>query len=387
MHAFRALANKGVFLAFTVACASPLAMGCRSSHASEPQVPEHTGEVSMTAAEMKAAEVGTAAVADQRLDGTLVTSGRVTFDDLKVAHVSSPVSGRVTRIDARPGQHVKRGDVLAVIQSFEIGTAASDLGKAEADFIAAGHDFSREKELMARSATSRREVEQSEDAYRKASAELERARTKARLLRTSGVNTAAGTYTLTAPIDGEVISRSVSPGVEVQGQYSGGTAIELFTIGQLDVVWVMADLYEVDIERVKVGNAITMKVVAFKDKTFTGKIDWVSGTLDPQTRTAKVRCVLDNPGMALKPEMYATVNISVEGRNALAIPRSSIVKLGDQTVVFVEAARTPDGSVKFERTPVMVDDVVLGDAIPVLHGLERGQVVATKGADALALKL
>src|SRR5207253_9010213 len=135
----------------------------------------------------------------------------------------------------------------------------------------------------------------------------EGARAKAALLRTGGLGGDSQTYTLIAPIDGEVIAGNVNPGIEVQGQYGGGVAVELFTVGELDRVWVFADLYEMDLARVNVGSKVVVKIVAYKDKTFPGKVDWVAGMLDSTSRTAKVRCTLDNPDKLLKPEMYATV--------------------------------------------------------------------------------
>ena len=137
-------------------------------------------------------------------------------------------------------------------------------------------------------------------------------------------------YTLTSPIDGELIARAVNPGIEVQGQYGGGTAVELFTVGELDKVWVLADVYEMDIARVKVGAKVNVNVVAYPGRTFEGRVDWVSGALDPTSRTAKIRCTFDNPDRLLKPEMYATVTISVEETKALALPKGAVLRLGDR---------------------------------------------------------
>src|SRR5262249_43372111 len=146
------------------------------------------------------------------------------------------------------------------------------------------------------------------------------------LLRAGGGGGVSQGYTVIAPMEGEVIMKNVSPGIEVQGQYGGGTALELFTVGELDKVWVIADVFEMDIARVKVGSKALVKVVAYSGKSFEGKVDWVSGTLDPTTRTAKVRCTFDNADRLLEPEMYATVQISVEERQALAIPRSALLR-------------------------------------------------------------
>jgi cobalt-zinc-cadmium efflux system membrane fusion protein len=363
-----------------LATAAALA-GCHNSHAAVAKTDEPpAGEVWLTPDQVKEAKITIEPADMQDVDDTILTSGKVTFVDVKVGHVFSPVTGRVMKIDALLGQRVKKGDALAVIQSPDIGVASSDVGKADADLIAAEHDYKREKELWEKHATSQKDFETAEDNYRKAKAEKDRALQKAALLHSGGGDVVTMGYQLAAPIDGEVLMRNLSPGVEVQGQYGGGTAQELFTVGELDQVWVLADLYELDLSRVEVGQKAVVRVVAYPSKVFEGKVDWVSGMLDPNTRTAKVRCTFDNPDRLLKPEMYATIAISVEERKELAIPKGSVLRLGDQTIVFVQRGTTPDGKLKFERLPVTVDEGEGSHWLPVSHGLEKGMQIVTSGS-------
>ena len=366
-------------LLFVAAVLSAVA-GCHRSQPSQTQqgakVPP--GEVWLTRAQVVEAKVETMPLAEQNVDDTILTSGKVTFDDLRVSHVYSPVSGRVTKIDAQLGQHVKKGDSLATIDSPDIGAVSADLGKAQAEMIAANHDYERQKELFGSHATSQKDLEISEDNWRKAKAELERAKQKAYLLQGGGGNVTQG-YTLKAALDGDVIARNISPGVEVQGQYGGGTAIELFTIGQLDKVWVLADIFEMDLARVKVSAKVSVKIVTYPGKTFEGKVDYVAGMLDPVTRTARVRCIFDNPDKLLKPEMYATAQISVDERTALAIPRSALLRLGDSTVVFVEVGESSDQRVRYERRPITIDETEGSPWLPVTHGLAKGEKVVVSG--------
>ena len=207
---------------------------------------------------------------------------------MRVAHVFSPVTGRVSRILADPGARVKKGAPLCAIQSPDVGNAFADLGKAEADLTAAQHEFQRHKELYEAHAGSQKEFEAAEDNYSKAKAESERARQKARLFRGGGADAVTQEFVLRAPIEGEVIARNVNPGAEVQGQYSGGTAAELYTIGELDRVWVIADVFEMDLARLKKGAAVTIEVVAYPDQVFTGVVDWISDLLD--RRRARRAC-------------------------------------------------------------------------------------------------
>ncbi len=362
-----------------------LGAGCKRSVPMADKRPEApVGEVWLTDAQIAEAKLVVEPLAEQDVDDVIVTSGKVAFDDAHVNHVFSPVSGRVTRIEAKVGQRVKKGDVLAVLESPDIGLASADLHKAEADRVAAEHDLDRQRELLAAHATSQRDFEQAEDASRKAKAEVDRAKQKASLFRAGGSTGVTQTYAIRSEIDGEVVARNVSPGGEVQGQYGGGTAVELFTVGELDHLWLVADVYEMDTARVKVGSRVNFKLFSMPNKTFPASIEWVAGTLDPATRTAKVRCSIDNTARAFKPEMYATLFIAVDERKAIAIPRGALLRLGEQTAVFVEKGKSPDGRHVFARVPVTVDEAEGGKWLPLTRGPERGALVVTQGTILLA---
>jgi cobalt-zinc-cadmium efflux system membrane fusion protein len=360
------------------------AAGCESRAATPPQAQPPSGEVWMTRDQVREAHIETEPVVVQPIGNEVVTSGKVTFDDLRVSHVYSPVAGRITRILADPGERVKKGAALAVIESPDVGNAFADLAKAESDLTAAGHDFTRQQELYGVRAVSQKEFEAAEDNYRRAKAEMERAKRKAALFHQGAPGERGGDdvtqgFTLRAPIDGEVIARNVNPGAEVQGQYGGGTTVELFTIGELDSVWILADIFEMDLGRVKQGAPVTIKVVAYPNKEFVGRVDYITGTLDPATRTARVRCSVPNPARELKPEMYATVSIGVAGTPVPALPRSAVLRVSDQTVVFVQAGTLPDGRLKFARRVVAVDESEGTGYVPIIRGVSTGEPVVSVG--------
>src|SRR2546422_9856034 len=167
---------------------------------------------------------------------TTLFRSRIAFDDLRVAHVFAPVSGRIVKIDAAPGQQVRKGDALLEIESPDVGAAFADLGKAEADLAAAERELKREQELVEAQAAAQRELDQAQNAYGRARAELARARRRAELFRVRGLDGVTQRFSLRSPIDGEVIARAANPGTDVQGQLSGGAAPELFTVGSLDSV-------------------------------------------------------------------------------------------------------------------------------------------------------
>jgi cobalt-zinc-cadmium efflux system membrane fusion protein len=338
------------------------------------------GEVWLSEQQVKAARLTIAPAAPAMIPRRVMAAGRIGFDPQHVAHVFSPVTGRVTQILVDLGQRVEKGQPLATIDSPDVGIASADLGKALADLQAAEHEFRRQRELLAAHATSQRDYESAQDNFMKAKAEMERARQKSRLLRNATVDSVSQAYVLRAPIDGEVTARNVNPGVEVQGQYSGGTTVELFTVGELDPVWVMADVFEMDLSRVKVKNPVHVTAIAYPEQPITGQVDWVSGSLDPTTHTAKIRCTLPNKDHLLKPEMYATVFIDIGGPTQLAVPRTALLRLGDQMVVYTHTGQTPKGMLRFTRKQVVAQDEEPGDMVAVTAGLAPGEQVVTKGA-------
>jgi len=360
-----------------------LAAVCSACHsntrAKAPATPP-AGEAWLPAEQAKEAGITFAPVGYEELGRSVAAAGRVTFDDRRVAHVFSPVTGRVIRFMAELGQQVTKGDPLAVIASPDLGSAFSDLLKAQADLAQSKREYERQGELYEAHAGSQRDFEAAQSAYLKAKAELERAEQKTKLLHKGPDNQLTQDYILPAPINGEVIARSVNPGFEVQGQYSGGSAPELYTIGALDQVWVLADVFEMDLPRIHVGAPATVRVVSFPDRTFTGNVDWISGAVDPASRTAKVRVVIDNEDRALRPEMFVSVDISAPGHKGLAVPRSAVLRQGDQTVVLVHSGQTPDGSLRLVRRPVQVDEEGSDSTLEILHGLEEGDEVVTSGA-------
>ncbi len=347
--------------------------------------PAPPNEVLLTKEQMARMKIVTAPVDLQDVDDTVLASGKVAYDDQKVIHVFSPVAGKAVKVVAQLGTPVKKGDPLVVIESPEIGVATSDVGKAKADLIAAEHDFQRQKELLDAHAASQKDFEVAADNYRKAKAEMERAEQKARLFRQGDVT--GQTYTLRSDIAGEVFMKAVSPGMEIAGQYGGGTPAELFTIGQADRVWVLADVFELDVRRVKVGSKVVVSVTSWPERSFEGKLDWISGALDPSTHATKVRCTFENPDGVLKPEMFATVRISVDVKKAIAIPRSSALRFSEQTVVFLDRGMGSDGRERFERIPVTVDEGEGSEWLTVDHGLAKGDLLVTSGSILLSSML
>jgi membrane fusion protein, heavy metal efflux system len=362
-------------------------VGCHRTQAPTQPGPEPpAGEVWLTPQQIHDAKIEVQPLTMHDVDDTILTSGTITLDDLRAGHVFSPVTGRVVNIIAGLGQHVRKGDGLAVIESPDVGQAVSDVHKAEADMIAAEHDLRRKKDLYEQKAGPQADVEAANDTFRRAKAELQRAQEKESLLRIGNVDVVTQRFTLASPVDGEILLRNINPGVEVQGMYSGGANVELFTIGEVDKVWVIGDLYEMDLPRVHKGSPASVSVIAYPGKVFQGQVDWVSGSLDPNTRTAKVRCTFENPDKFLRPMMYATVQISVEQETTLAIPRNALLRLDQATAVFVQVGEA-DGHVRFKKVVIDVDEGEASPWIVVRKGLSEGQNIVVNGGILLSQNL
>ncbi len=335
----------------------------------------------LTGQQLQSGRVSVITAEEKDVSDAITLGGRLTFNDLRVTHVFPPVNGRIQRVLAAPGQRVRRGDPLAVLVSPDLGSAFSDQLKARADLLQAEHEVKRQRELYAVRASAQRDLEMAEGGYQKAKAESERAQQKTRLLQVRQSNAVSQEYVLRSPIDGEVVARAANPGAEVQGAYSGsGGVTELFTIGSIDDLWLIGDVYETDLPYVRRGAEVELNVSIYPGRTFRGRVDWISDTVDPVLRTAKVRCVLRNQQGLLRPEMYEVVTIAAPARHALTIPRDALLRLGDETDVFVEMPKDKDGRIPFRRRRVVANEQLPGETVPVLAGLQPGERVAASGS-------
>jgi cobalt-zinc-cadmium efflux system membrane fusion protein len=312
----------------------------------------------------------------------LTTVGRITYDDLRVAHVVSPVSGRVEQVLAKPGDALLARGVLATLRSPDFATARADWHKAQVALEAAKRDLARQDGLFARHAAPEQVVLAAWDTYRRAVSEHDRARANLELLGGADVQGGTDVYQLRTPIAGVVVSRSLHAGMEVAGQYGGGAARELFLVADLSRVWVVAEVPEADLGRIGPHAEVVVHVDAVPDMPLTGTLDYIADTLDPALHTARVRCAVPNATGKLKPDMYATLTISAQGNKALAVPPKSIAVMADISFVFVEKPSQP-GSRQFERRHVVVDAGDDDPLVSILHGVREGERVVTDGAQML----
>jgi cobalt-zinc-cadmium efflux system membrane fusion protein len=311
---------------------------------------------------------------------TVRTSGKVGFNQERLSYVSSPLVGRVTAIRARPGQHVEAGQVLAVIDSSDLGAASSEFIKARADLLLAQRTHELARQLWDAKAMARKDVQKAEDEYLKAKTDARRTRerllslglTDAELDRPLEALHVQSQFNLSAPIRGTVVERTLTLGQIV----GGDPAQRLYVLADLGELWVTADVYEKDLPLIRAGEEVNVQAAAWPREQFHGHIDYVGDTVDPTSRTVKVRLAVDNRGLLLKPEMFVTATIRTEGNTAvLTAPLAAVHGEGsDQPYVFVAGADS-----RFIRRRVTLGARSEGRII-ITEGLSAEDRVVTEGS-------
>jgi cobalt-zinc-cadmium efflux system membrane fusion protein len=298
-------------------------------------------------------------------------SGRLAWDDDATARVFPPVSGRIVKILANPGQIVAAGDVLAKIQSPDFGQAQADARKAVADFKQADRVLNRTSELLAHGAAADKDVEAAENDYDHAVSEKERALATLSLYGgkpdESEVN---GIFSLRTPVAGMVVDKAVSPGQEVRSDQVGDKP--LFVVSDPARLWLFLDVTEADAASLNTNQEVLVRSRALPDKTFHGHVEVIGEGLDPTTRTIKARCLVDNPEKLLRAEMYVSVDVTATV-SGVDIPTKAVFLKNNSPCVFVET--TPG---QFQRRSVKLGAESNGRSV-IVDGVASGQRVVTDG--------
>ena len=262
-------------------------------------------------------------------------NARIAYDENVTARLASPVAGRVVKLYAEAGDPVKAGGPLVGLDSPDLAAALADARKAEAEEQQKRRAFERAQQVVAAGVGPRKELEEAETDFRVATAERERTRLRLRNLRVSAER-GGELFTLPSPIAGVVAERKVTPGMEVRPD----AADPLFVVTDPARLWVMIDLPELYLGRVKPGHLVLVEVDGYPGERFNARIDRIAPAVDPVTRRIAVRASLANPDGKLKPERFARAILVADeaGKRAVQIPNSAIVTVGLYPHVFVETA-------------------------------------------------
>jgi cobalt-zinc-cadmium efflux system membrane fusion protein len=299
----------------------------------------------------------------------LVVTGTVTPDVSHNVPVVSLASGRVNAIHVRLGDTVKKGQLLMTIRSDDISGGYSNYRMAVADEILARTQYERARDLYEHGAIALNDLQVAQDTEEKAKIAVETSGEHLRLLG-NDPNKPASMVDIFAPTSGVITDQQVTAGSLVQA-YSTPYP---FTISDLSSTWVLCDVYENDLAKVRLGDNAEIKLNAYPDRPFSGRVSNIGSILDPTIRTAKVRMEVQNPGiMRLGMFVRATFRGQTTEMHTV-VPSNAVLHMHDRDFVFVPA---PDK--KFRRVEVVAGDF-LADNVKlqeIKSGLASGQQVVT----------
>lgn len=336
----------------------------------------HKDPLALTAQETRNAGVVVQQLQPAEREGSVSLTGSLTANQLRIANVLPQLAGRVVSAPVPAGASVRAGQTLATIQSIELGEAQSTYQQASSEAAVTRSALERSQRLAAEEIIATKDLQRARADAERAQAALQAAADKLRLLGASPGSAAKAVYAVAAPISGTVIDKRAVAGAHVD------TSDLLFTVADLSTVWLEADAFEKDLSQLSVGAAASVSVAAYPERRFSGKLTFVSPTMDAASRTVKARIELPNGDGLLKPGMFATAQLASRlSARVLMVPGSAVTLMDGKTSVFVQ---TPAGG--FE--PRAVEGVTRPDgAVEIRGGVRAGEKVVVAGAYALKSRL
>jgi cobalt-zinc-cadmium efflux system membrane fusion protein len=297
----------------------------------------------------------------------LIATGVVSPDVARTVPVISLASGRVVEIRARLGDTVKKGQILLRVQSSDVSSAFSDYRKAVADEVVTLAQLDRAKELYEKGAFALKDLQAAQDAEDKAKVDVETTAERLRVLG-SDPEHPTGIVDIRAPVSGVITDQQVANAGGVQSLSSANP----FTISDLSSVWIVCDVYENDLASVRLGETAEIRLNAYPDKIFRGRISNIGDVLDPSIRAAKVRIEVANPG-SMKVGMFVTATFHGEKKEMYAaVPADAVLHLHDRDWVYV-----PAGDKTFRRVEVTAGTTLPNKMQEIVTGVHAGQQVVS----------
>ncbi len=335
-------------------------------------------QVDLEPDDLKKAQLQTVHVDMREADSTLRVPGVVNPNEYREVHVTPLAGGVIKQVPVVLGDHVRRGQPLALIFSSDLATAESQYLVVLAEREADHKKLVRTQNLVTLGAASQQEEEGVEAEHAGHEAHVREALEKLKLYGASNRQIAALTQaeqidaylTVPAPISGIVLTRTANLGLVTNiGQ-------ELFTVADLSKVWVMASINEKDFSMVHVGTAANVTAPAYPGHVWKGRVVYIQPQIDPNTRTAQARIEVENPGESLRFDMYMDVAFTSANGSSLSVPESAVQAIGDKQYVFLP--------VKDSEGSFTVRQVRVGPAsngyFPVLGGLNLNDEVVKDGS-------
>lgn len=354
--------------------AALVAAGCGDKPLEKAPAPRDP--LAITANAELAARLKTAAPAFAEVSETLRVSGRIEADETRLARVGSPVTGRITDLEAREGDSVRRGQVLATINSTELSGAQLGFLKAISQRGLAARAAARAQQLLDADVIGAAELQRRQAELAQAEAEVNAARDQLKVLgmspaaleRLAETRTINSVTQIVAPIAGTIIERKVTEGQVVQ------PADGVFLIADLSRLWVVADVPEQNAGSVRVGETVSVEVAALPERKVAGSLSFVAPTVNPETRTVRARMELPNPEREYKPKMLASMLIRGMPQKRFTLPAQAVVREENRDFVFV---RTGENAYRLQ--PVQLGAEHDGRRV-VVSGLGESATVVVEGS-------
>lgn len=319
-----------------------------------------------------------------QLNEYLRATGTVQPIDSRVGVVGPLARGRIVEVRAKVGDRVEAGQTLAIFDNVEAGellsqeqSARADLERLKAQLIPATRQAERSRRLADIGAGAEKDYESSKAEKDEIDANI---RSQQALI--DGIQQRLHRFGVS---DGSAQNRFLTPlkspfaGVVTKAQASPGDIVdagrEVFTVADLSRVWVQAEVYEKDLGRIRVGQSAFITVDTYPNQTFEGKVAYIGDVLDPQTRTAHVRCEVNNRDLRLKTDMFANIELPTRfSKRTLAVPSTALQEVEGKNVVFIRHSPT-----QFEKREVE-KGVTVNNLTEIVSGVKQGELVVTQGA-------
>ncbi len=312
--------------------------------------------------------------AETRSLPTQVTAnGTVSPDVTRTIHVTSLGAGRVVDLRVKLGDNVKKGQTLLIISSPDLSSAFSDYQKAKADEVLSRKALDRAQLLYDRGAIAAKDLETAQDTEDKAKVDVQNAEHRVQILGADPAHPST-LIDLRAPVSGTIVEQNVAG---YEGVKSLDNTPNLFTIADLGQVWVVCDVFENDLGEVHMGDSAEIRLNAFPDRAFKGKVADISRVLDPNTRSAKVRIVLGNADGSLRPGMYAAATFrSHKLTNRVIVPATALMRLHDKDWVFRK-----EGDKRFRKIAVQADGLAPDGMQEIRDGVKPGDELVSNALE------
>ncbi len=302
-----------------------------------------------------------------QLINSITLTGQVDFNQDHVVKLFPMISGNAQGISVVLGDYIKQGQILGTITSSEMAGYSNDLVNAQTNLEVAKKNLAKTIDMYKSGLASLTDSLSAEAGYKQAQSELNRVN---RVLKINGGST-NGEYEIKAPISGFLVDKQVNNNTIIRADNGNS----LFTISDLKNVWVWANVYESNINAIRMGDNVNVTTLSYPDKVFKGKVDKIMNVLDPTNKVMKVRVALDNPGYLLKPQMFASVTVT-NPENKQSICISSKALIFDHSQYFVLLYKSKDD---VRITPVQVISSI-GDKTYLSSGVQEGDNVISSQA-------